>query len=35
MEIGAQQDLFPVADSLEDEVVRVGVDVVSDLWMFG
>lgn len=42
MEIGTQRDLFHLASSREDDtedqedgVVRVGVDVVSELWTFG
>jgi hypothetical protein len=42
LEMGAQRDLFPVPVSREDnvedgedEVVQVGVDVVSELWTFG
>lgn len=42
MDIGAQQDLFPIAvsrevdvEDREDEAVRVAVDVVSELWTFG
>ncbi|KAF8222502.1 CBF-domain-containing protein [Tricholoma matsutake] len=42
MDIGTQQDLFPIAvsrevdvEDREDEAVRVAVDVVSELWTFG